>query len=215
MADGKGKMLKINHLYSPSSSTRSNSFGAWKRKQFKNILRNDFYFKISKCIKNYGCGFTIDKIISKLGYKPYIFNEVQNYNEDSYLIKYTDDMIHNIYDANDVFDINVDKIICYNLEPENYIEYNSKVRHYESGNNKIKENILSLENLILNVQKYQKEYFNDIDYGIIAREDLNALIIYLEVNYNLYEYTFIRKNKNKFLKEIVEFCRDNSIILFH
>ena len=72
-----------------------------------------------------------------------------------------------------------------------------------------------MENLILNVQKYQKEYFNDIDYGIIAREDLNALIIYLEVNYNLYEYTFRRKNKNKFLKEIVEFCRDNSIILFH
>ena len=159
MADGKEKMLKINHLNSPSSSTRSNSFGAWKRKQFKNILRNDFYFKISKCIKDYGCGFTIDKIISKLGYKPYIFNEVQNYNEDSYLIKYTDDMIHNIYDDNDVFDINVDKIIFYNLEPENYIEYNSKVRHYESGNNKIKENYIIIGKFDSKCSKIPKRIF--------------------------------------------------------
>ena len=215
MADGKMKMQKINHLYSSSSITRSNSFGAWKKKQFKNKLRNDFYFKMSKCIQNYGCGFTIDKIISKLGYKPYIFNEVENYNEDSYLIKYTDDIIHNIYDSNDVFDFNIDKTMCYNLDPENYIGYNNKVHHYGSENNIIKENILSLENFILNVKKYHEEYLNDINYKIIAREDLNALVMYLEVNYNIYEYIFKREKKNKFLKEIVEFCWDNSIIPFH
>ena len=213
MTDGKEKMPNINLLDSASQSTRSNSFGAWKKEQFKNILRNDFNQKIEKLKKDYGCGFTIDMIISKLGYKPYNFNELPNDDEDFSLIEYIDDMIEDIYEPNDVSDIYVVEKIPYSLEPDNNTE-----PHIGSKNNEIEENILALKDFILNVQQKQKDHHTDLDYGIVAREDLNALVIYLEFNYNLYEYIFTmekKENENKFLDEIVNFCRENSIIFYH
>ena len=216
MVEVKGEMPKINLLHTQPLGTESNSF---KKEKFKNKLRKDFYSKIKKLKKDYGCRFTIDIILSKLGYKPYIFNEVPNDNEYSYLIEHADDMIHNIYGPNDVFGINDAKKIPYCLDQDNYNEYNNNiVYHIGSKNSDIEENISALKNFILNVQKYQEEYHKDLDYGIIAREDSKALVIYLGINYNLYEYTFTMKkkeNKNKFLDEIINFFRDKPLRLYH
>ena len=213
MSDENIKAQKITRSNSASSSTRSGSFETRKLKQ---ILMEDFDNKIKYCKKNYGCGYTIDKIISKSQYIPYIFNEDSDKIDDTCnLIDYIDDMLA---ETNIEIDIEEKNKINYDLDDDNCIKKREGVRHVhsiESENDKIKENILALEKFIRNIKKIQSKYCDDIDYIIIVREDINALVIYLEINYDLYEYTFIRQNRGKFLDDIVEFCKENSIKNFH
>ena len=210
------KTAKISRSNSESSSTRSGSF---KTKKFKEIIIEDIENKIKKRIKNYGCGFTNDKIIFKSKYKLYKFNEEPNKIDDSFnLIDYMDEIIPNIYEKNDEIDIIDANKILYNLDYDNSFEIkigDKKIHSIESGKDKIKENINALKSFIHYIKKNKNNYFDDIDFNIIVREDINALIIYLEINYDLYEYTFTRENRGKFLDEIVEFCKENSIIIFH
>jgi hypothetical protein len=210
------KTAKISRSNSESSSTRSGSF---KTKKFKEIIIEDIENKIKNRIKNYGCGFTIDKIIFKSKYKLYKFNEEPNKIDDSFnLIDYMDEIIPNIYEKNDEIDIIDANKILYNLDYDNSFEIkigDKKIHSIESGKDKIKENINALKSFIHYIKKNKNNYFDDIDFNIIVREDINALIIYLEINYDLYEYTFTRENRGKFLDEIVEFCKENSIIIFH
>ena len=210
------KTAKISRSNSESSSTRSGSF---KTKKFKEIIIEDIENKIKNRIKNYRCGFTIDKIIFKSKYKLYKFNEELNKIDDSFnLIDYLDEIIPNIYEKNDEIDIIDAKKILYNLDYDNSFEIkigDKKIHSIESGKDKIKENINALKSFIHYIKKNKNNYFDDIDFNIIVREDINALIIYLEINYDLYEYTFTRENRGKFLDEIVEFCKENSIIIFH
>ena len=213
MTDENIKAQKITCSNSASSSTRSGSFETRKLKQ---ILMEDFDNKIKDCKKNYGCGYTIDKIISKSQYIPYIFNEDSDKIDDTCnLIDYIDDILA---ETNIEIDIKDKNKIIYDLDDDNCIKKREGVRHVhsiESENDKIKENILALEKFIHNIKKIQSKYFDDIDYIIIVREDINALVIYLEINYDLYEYTFIRQNRGKFLDDIIEFCKENSIKIFH
>ena len=210
------KTAKISRSNSESSSTRSGSF---KTKKFKEIIIEDIENKIKNRIKNYGRGFTIDKIIFKSKYKLYKFNEELNKIDDSFnLIDYMDEIIPNIYEKNDEIDIIDANKILYNLDYDNSFEIkigDKKIHSIESGKDKIKENINALKSFIHYIKKNKNNYFDDIDFNIIVREDINALIIYLEINYDLYEYTFTRENRGKFLDEIVEFCKENSIIIFH
>ena len=210
------KTAKISRSNSESSSTRSGSF---KTKKFKEIIIEDIENKIKNRIKNYGCGFTNDKIIFKSKYKLYKFNEEPNKIDDSFnLIDYMDEIIPNIYEKNDEIDIIDANKILYNLDYDNSFEIkigDKKIHSIESGKDKIKENINALKSFIHYIKKNKNNYFDDIDFNIIVREDINALIIYLEINYDLYEYTFTRENRGKFLDEIVEFCKENSIIIFH
>ena len=207
------KAQKINRSNSASSSTRN---GTFERKKLKQILMEDFDNKIKNRKKNYGCGFNIDKIISKSHYKPYIFNKDSDIIDDSCdLIDYIDEIIP---ETNNEIDIKEENKMDYNLDDDNSIENRGggrNVHSIESENDKIKENILAIEKFIHNIKKIQDKYFDDIDYKIIVREDINALVIYLEINYDLYEYTFKRENQGKFLDEIVEFSKENSIIIFH
>ena len=210
------KTAKISRSNSESSSTRSGSF---KTKKFKEIIIEDIENKIKNRIKNYGRGFTIDKIIFKSKYKLYKFNEEPNKIDDSFnLIDYMDEIIPNIYEKNDEIDIIDANKILYNLDYDNSFEIkigDKKIHSIESGKDKIKENINALKSFIHYIKKNKNNYFDDIDFNIIVKEDINALIIYLEINYDLYEYTFTRENRGKFLDEIVEFCKENSIIIFH
>ena len=210
------KTAKISRSNSESSSTRSGSF---KTKKFKEIIIEDIENKIKNRIKNHGRGFTIDKIIFKSKYKLYKFNEEPNKIDDSFnLIDYMDEIIPNIYEKNGEIDIIDANKILYNLDYDNSFEIkigDKKIHSIESGKDKIKENINALKSFIHYIKKNKNNYFDDIDFNIIVREDINALIIYLEINYNLYEYTFTRENRGKFLDEIVEFCKENSIIIFH
>ena len=210
------KTAKISRSNSESSSTRSGSF---KTKKFKEIIIEDIENKIKNRIKNHGRGFTIDKIIFKSKYKLYKFNEEPNKIDDSFnLIDYMDEIIPNIYEKNDEIDIIDAKKILYNLDYDNSFEIkigDKKIHSIESGKDKIKEIINALKSFIHYIKKNKHNYFDDIDFNIIVREDINALIIYLEINYDLYEYTFTRENRGKFLDEIVEFCKENSIIIFH
>ena len=210
------KTAKISRSNSESSSTRSGSF---KTKKFKEIIIEDIENKIKNRIKNHGRGFTIDKIIFKSKYKLYKFNEELNKIDDSFnLIDYMDEIIPNIYEKNDEIDIIDANKILYNLDYDNSFEIkigDKKIHSIESGKDKIKENINALKSFIHYIKKNKNNYFDDIDFNIIVREDINALIIYLEINYDLYEYTFTRENRGKFLDEIVEFCKENSIIIFH
>ena len=210
------KTAKISRSNSESSSTRSGSF---KTKKFKEIIIEDIENKIKNRIKNHGRGFTIDKIIFKSKYKLYKFNEEPNKIDDSFnLIDYMDEIIPNIYEKNDEIDIIDANKILYNLDYDNSFEIkirDKKIHSIESGKDKIKENINALKSFIHYIKKNKNNYFDDIDFNIIVREDINALIIYLEINYDLYEYTFTRENRGKFLDEIVEFCKENSIIIFH
>ena len=210
------KTAKISRSNSESSSTRSGSF---KTKKFKEIIIEDIENKIKNRIKNHGRGFTIDKIIFKSKYKLYKFNEEPNKIDDSFnLIDYMDEIIPNIYEKNDEIDIIDANKILYNLDYDNSFEIkigDKKIHSIESGKDKIKENINALKSFIHYIKKNKHNYFDDIDFNIIVREDINALIIYLEINYDLYEYTFTRENRGKFLDEIVEFCKENSIIIFH
>ena len=210
------KTAKISLSNLESSSTRSGSF---KTKKFKEIIIEDIENKIKNRIKNHGRGFTIDKIIFKSKYKLYKFNEEPNKIDDSFnLIDYMDEIIPNIYEKNDEIDIIDANKILYNLDYDNSFEIkigDKKIHSIESGKDKIKENINALKSFIHYIKKNKNNYFDDIDFNIIVREDINALIIYLEINYDLYEYTFTRENRGKFLDEIVEFCKENSIIIFH
>ena len=210
------KTAKISRSNSESSSTRSGSF---KTKKFKEIIIEDIENKIKNRIKNQGRGSTIDKIIFKSKYKLYKFNEEPNKIDDSFnLIDYMDEIIPNIYEKNDEIDIIDANKILYNLDYDNSFEIkirDKKIHSIESGKDKIKENINALKSFIHYIKKNKNNYFDDIDFNIIVREDINALIIYLEINYDLYEYTFTRENRGKFLDEIVEFCKENSIIIFH
>ena len=210
------KTAKISRSNSESSSTRSGSF---KTKKFKEIIIEDIENKIKNRIKNHGRGFTIDKIIFKSKYKLYKFNEEPNKIDDSFnLIDYMDEIIPNIYEKNDEIDVIDANKILYNLDYDNSFEIkigDKKIHSIESGKDKIKENINALKSFIHYIKKNKNNYFDDIDFNIIVREDINALIIYLEINYDLYEYTFTRENCGKFLDEIVEFCQENSIIIFH
>ena len=210
------KTAKISRSNSESSSTRSGSF---KTKKFKEIIIEDIENKIKNRIKNHGRGFTIDKIIFKSKYKLYKFNEEPNKIDDSFnLIDYMDEIIPNIYEKNDEIDIIDANKILYNLDYDNSFEIkigDKKIHSIESGKDKIKENINALKSFIHYIKKNKNNYFDDINFNIIVREDINALIIYLEINYDLYEYTFTRENRGKFLDEIVEFCKENSIIIFH
>ena len=210
------KTAKISRSNSESSSTRSGSF---KTKKFKEIIIEDIENKIKNRIKNHGRGFTIDKIIFKSKYKLYKFNEEPNKIDDPFnLTDYMDEIIPNIYEKNDEIDIIDANKILYNLDYDNSFEIklgDKKIHSIESGKDKIKENINALKSFIHYIKKNKHNYFDDIDFNIIVREDINALIIYLEINYDLYEYTFTRENRGKFLDEIVEFCKENSIIIFH
>ena len=210
------KTAKISRSNSESSSTRSGSF---KTKKFKEIIIEDIENKIKNRINNQGRGSTIDKIIFKSKYKLYKFNEEPNKIDDSFnLIDYMDEIIPNIYEKNDEIDIIDANKILYNLDYDNSFEIkigDKKIHSIESGKDKIKENINALKSFIHYIKKNKNNYFDDIDFNIIVREDINALIIYLEINYDLYEYTFTRENRGKFLDEIVEFCKENSIIIFH
>ena len=210
------KTAKISRSNSESSSTRSGSF---KTKKFKEIIIEDIENKIKNRINNQGRGSTIDKIIFKSKYKLYKFNEEPNKIDDSFnLIDYMDEIIPNIYEKNDEIDIIDANKILYNLDYDNSFEIkigDKKIQSIESGKDKIKENINALKSFIHYIKKNKNNYFDDIDFNIIVREDINALIIYLEINYDLYEYTFTRENRGKFLDEIVEFCKENSIIIFH
>ena len=210
------KTAKISRSNSESSSTRSGSF---KTKKFKEIIIEDIENKIKNRIKNHGRGFTIDKIIFKSKYKLYKFNEEPNKIDDSFnLIDYMDEIIPNIYEKNEEIDIIDANKILYNLDYDNSFEIkigDKKIHSIESGKDKIKENINALKSFIHYIKKNKNNYFDDIYFNIIVREDINALIIYLEINYDLYEYTFTRENRGKFLDEIVEFCKENSIIIFH
>ena len=210
------KTAKISRSNSESSSTRSGSF---KTKKFKEIIIEDIENKIKNRIKNHGRGFTIDKIIFKSKYKLYKFNEEPNKIDDSFnLIDYMDEIIPNIYEKNDEIDIIDANKILYNLDYDNSFEIkigDKKIHSIESGKDKIKENINALKSFIHYIKKNKNNYFDNINFNIIVREDINALIIYLEINYDLYEYTFTRENRGKFLDEIVEFCKENSILIFH
>ena len=210
------KTAKISRSNSESSSTRSGSF---KTKKFKEIIIEDIENKIKNRIKNHGRGFTIDKIIFKSKYKLYKFNEEPNKIDDSFnLIDYMDEIIPNTHEKNDEIDIIDANKILYNLDYDNSFEIkigDKKIHSIESGKDKLKENINALKSFIHYIKKNKNNYFDDIDFNIIVREDINALIIYLEINYDLYEYTFKRENRGKFLDEIVEFCKENSIIIFH
>ena len=216
MSDENNKSPKIIRSNSASSSTKSGSF---KTKKFKEILIEDIYNKIKNLKKNYGCGFTIDKIISKLRYNLYIFNEDSNKTDDSInLFDYIDEIIPDNNETKDEIDINDANKIFYNLDYDNSIKNKKgvkKIHSIEDENDKIKENINALKSFIHSIKRKQKDFFDDIDYKIIVREDINALVVYLEINYDLFEYTFMRENRGKFLDEIVEFCKENSIIIFH
>ena len=171
MSDEKIKAQKINRSNSSSSSTRSGSFETRKLKQ---ILMEDFDNKIKDCKKNYGCGYTIDKIISKSQYKPYIFNEDSDKIDDTCnLIDYIDDMLA---ETNIEIDIEEKNKIIYDLDYDNSIKrifdmYNLKV------NTKI--NLYSTTT----VRMFIKEYDSDINKTIdLSDYEDGVYSAYLEIS---------------------------------
>ena len=219
MTDEKTKQIKLRNNSAPSS-TRSNSTGAQK-KELKKIIRADFYSMINKLSKGSGCDFIINKITSK--YKPLIPQENIIEEDSVNSIEFADeDGI--LYDSDDQYDISDENKKQYNLDKVNYDENKNdksskkKLGTAENENKRLKEieeNINALKTFIQNLKQNQENNYSDIDYLLIIRKDINALVIYIEVNYVLYEYTFFRENQNNFLDEIITLCEEISIIPFH
>ena len=224
MSDEKTKAIKQRNNSAPSS-TRSNSTEIQKtglkailKAELKNIKNNLPIDRDGTC-----CGFNLEKFLSKSKYKPLIPREKIIEDDSLNLIECTDeDFIHS--DSDDEIDISDENRKSYDLDEvncdENKKDKSSKNKVGTDGNEnkkdkEIEENIKALKEFIQNLQIQQENYCSGIDYRLIIRKDINALIIYIEVNYGFYEYTFKSENQKNFLDEIIILCEEKFIIPFH
>ena len=77
----------------------------------------------------------------------------------------------------------------------------------------------ALKEFINKVKEYYIEHVCNVCFCLVLKKDqaekINSLIVYLEFNYILYEYTFMtEKYSEQFLDDIEKFC-ENNIILYY